>query len=70
LVDTDSVLGLLSRLLIRDLRDRSRRERGELTGEGDSGEGAQVVDGEGAPVVLEVNVGLYEVHRSSGMMCV
>jgi hypothetical protein len=30
---------------------RRRRERGKLTGEGDSGEGAQVVDGEGAPVI-------------------
>jgi hypothetical protein len=50
--------------------DRRRRERGELTGEGNSSEGAQVVDDEGAPMVLEVDGGLYEVHRSSGMTCI
>jgi hypothetical protein len=44
--------------------DRRRWERGELTGERDSGEGAQVVNGEGVPVVLEGGGGLYEMRLS------
>jgi hypothetical protein len=48
--------------LIQDLTNRRRRKRGELTGERDSGEGAQAVDGEGVPVVFDGGGGLYEVR--------
>jgi hypothetical protein len=43
--------------LIQHLTDRRRWERGELTDERDSGEGAQVVNGEGGG-------GLYEMRLS------
>jgi hypothetical protein len=56
--------------LIWDLTYRKEREKGELTGERDSGEGAQVVDGEGVPVVQEVDGGVYEMLGSLGMPCV
>jgi hypothetical protein len=41
-----------------------------LTGDWELRRGILVVDGEGAPVVLKVDEGVYEVRRSSGMTCV